>query len=376
MVKIIKFCFISYTLAFLFSCSDSVTESQVDDGTQFPAKGPYEGTYWPTDEWRHCTPEEVGIDSDLLMAAYDFAVIPDLETSAILIIKDGYIIGEAYFDGAAYNSQLQGYSFAKSFTSAVTGIVIDQGLINSVEDFAYNYLPEWNLPNVPELKKKITIKHLLTMTAGISWNRDSTYVDDFEMTAYSNYLNYVLYRDVLYEPGTQWFYSNGEAMLMSGILQKATDMRIDIFANQTLFGKIGIPFIKWSADLAGHTNTAWGIRGMAREYAKLGYLYLKYGKWDNEQIISEFWIRESIKPVSDEINHYGYYWWLPPAFDNYTQYNIPANTYLAVGAYGQRMYIVPEENLLIVRLGQSAGTNEIPWDTMRFLSLVLESIRE
>ena len=127
------FVFLFFISIILIGCSDKSTEPERDSGTQFPAVGVYEGEYWPTEDWRNCAPEEVGMDSALLMKAYDFAAQSDMETYSILIAKDGYIVGEAYFNGISVNSIIQGYSFAKSFTSAVMGIAIAKGYIQRHE---------------------------------------------------------------------------------------------------------------------------------------------------------------------------------------------------------------------------------------------------
>ena len=113
-----------------------------------------------------------------------------------------------------------------------------------------------------------------------------------------------------------------------------------------------------------------------RQYAKLGYLFLNNGKWDNQQIIQDSWIKQSTSPISDEFNHYGFYWWLLPGFDNHDQYDIPDSTYFALGAHGQRMCVVPEKNLVVLRMADDSDTEENAWDTMKFLSLILASITQ
>ena len=368
--------FLYVILILLISCSDNSTEPEKDSGTQFPATGTYEGTYWPTDDWRSCAPEEVGMDSSRLMDAYDFATSSDFTTNSILIAKDGYIVGEAYCNDKTNNSLLQGYSFAKNFTNAVMGITIDKDYIDSIDDFVYEYLPEWNYEKTDSIKKTIRIRHLLTMTGGLDWNYDSLIVDDYIMMNSENYVRFVAMKNIIYTPGTHWNYSNGEAVLLSGVLKNAMNMQVYNFADQYIFKKIGLSQINWSSDASGQTNTAYGIEATTRDYAKLGYLYLNYGKWNDQQIIPENWIKQSTQPISEEFNHYGYYWWLPPGFDNYDEYDIPDSTYFAVGAHGQRLCIVPEKNLVVIRMAEDSVTEENNWDTIKFLSFVLDAIVE
>jgi len=359
----------------IISCSDSGTGAK-DEQLPFPSTGKYEGEYWPTLAWRSCVPSEAGMDSAKLMLAYDYAADPELYTLALVIIKDGYIVGEAYFNGMNENSLLDAYSITKNFTSAVVGIALDKGVIRSLDDFAYEYIPQWDQAYTPAIKKRVKLRHLLTMTGGLDWNRDSSATDDFLMHNYEDYLAYVLSKDVVVEPGTEWFYSNGEAMLWSTILSEAKDMTFETYAYHVLQAKIGIPYIYWRHDSFRNTNTAYGLTGTARDIAKFAYLYLNKGKWDDEQVVPEAWVRESTSPASEEIYFYGYYWWLPRAFASYYEYEIPDSSFFGSGAAGQRLYVVPEKNLVMVRMAAGADTGEHAWDTLKFLSLVLDAINE
>ena len=110
---------------------------------EFYGEGVYSGDYWPTGTWRECSPEEVGVDTAKLLKVYDYCANPDLNTEGLIIIKDGYIIGEAYFGDFRQDSHHASYSVAKSFISATLGIAIDEGFINSEDEYAYIYLPCW-----------------------------------------------------------------------------------------------------------------------------------------------------------------------------------------------------------------------------------------
>lgn len=366
------FC-ILLALSFIFSCSDPASK-KIEDGSQFPALGKYEGEYWPTAGWKRCAPEEVGMNSDKLMRAYEYAADSRLFTEGILIAKDGYIVGEAYFNGFTILSRHDGYSIAKSFTSALIGIAIDRGLIKSVDEKAAAYLPAWQAAHTPEMKKRITLKHLLTMTGGLAWNNDSTKLDDYLIGAQDDYINYVLNIPALYEPGTRWSYSNGEAIFLSGVIEKATGVKASHFAYDHLFKPIGAVGIYWSSDAAGHTITAWGIHATLRDFARFGYLYLNQGMWDSTQVISKNWIQESTQAISDSMNHYAYLWWLPPGFTDYQRWNIPPKTIIALGANTQRLFVVPEKNLVVVRVGYDSEAADSGWNSMEFLSLILQAV--
>ena len=165
-------------------------------------------------------------------------------------------------------------------------------------------------------------------------------------------------------------------MLLSGIIEKSTGMTATQFAQRYLFAPLGLSEAIWLRDPAGHTITAWGVQATAREFAKFGYLYLRKGRWDGQKIVSEHWIQESLKPVSDKITKYGYQWWLLPVFKDYETSNIPPNTFIAWGIYTQQIFVIPEEDIVIVRLGNDANPYDDEWREVEFLKLVLNSLQE
>ena len=344
--------------------------------------GPYEGPYWPTEGWRSCAPEEVGMDSDALRAAYEYAANPNLDTRGIIVIKDGYIVGEAYFSPYEQDDLHPSFSIAKSFTSALVGIAIDQGLIPDVEHEAYHYFPEWQTVDTPTENQLITIEFLLTMTSGLAWLEEDYYSSTSDDDIYrmyqeaSDFIDYVLAKPVIHDPGTEFYYSSGSSILLAGIVEAVSGMRAADYATEHLFGPLGITNISWEADPAGHTIGGWGIDATVRDFAKFGYLYLNRGQWDGEQIVSEEWVTQSTSSPWEGLDYYGYHWWLLPAFGNYESYGIPEDTYFGVGIYVQRLYVVPEENLVVVRMGNDGPGSGENWNTLTFLQLILDAIVE
>jgi CubicO group peptidase (beta-lactamase class C family) len=367
----------------------------------FLGKGLYEGEYWPTQQWKSCRPEDVGMQSSKLIDVYFYLANPAINTEGIVIIKNGHIVGEAYFGNFTINSRHESFSIAKSFLSALVGIALEKGLIKDVEEKIYLYYPQlsrkktfWRRSKggieeiypqsgiypvqvLPGAKKRITIKHLLTMTSGFEWNErdyyeDTSQNDVFKMAAEYDFIQYVLNKPIVYEPGTEWCYSSGDSMLLSGIIEKSANTGAYDFGMEHLFMPIGISGIEWHNDPAGHTIGGWGIQATVREFAKFGYLYLKKGKWEDQQIVPDSWIKESLQPVSPEVNYYGYQWWLLPALSGYAESVIPPKTFLAWGIFTQQIFVIPEEDLVIVRVADDPGSEE--WDEVEFLELVLDSI--
>lgn len=376
MKKILILLLVSIFHFFLVSC-----EKEIDnDKLQFSGEGKYEGEYWPTTEWKSCSPENVGVDSTKLMKVYHYAANSNINTEGIIIIKDGYIIGEAYFNGFSASRRHASYSVAKSVMSSLIGIAIDKGLVNSVDEKIYQYYTQWQIPGISEEKKKISIKHLLNMTAGLEWSEGDYYGENsqddiFRMYQESNnFIEYVLNKPIVNDPGTEWYYSSGESMLLSGIIESVSQKSAFSFGMEHLFEPLGMSGIQWESDPAGHTIGGWGIDATVREYAKIGYLFLQKGWWDGEQIVSQSWIEESLKPVSPEINYYGYQWWLINGYPSYLEAGVPENSFMAAGIYLQRIIVIPEHKIVIVRVGNDISSDDLEWSTSEFIKLVIDTL--
>ena len=373
-------------LSVLFISANAI---DINDRDIFLKKGLYQGKYWPTYGWKSCLPEEVGMDSDLLLRAYDYAANPDVYTRGLVIIRRGYIVGEAYFGNFDLYSRHPSYSVAKSFMSALIGIGIDQRIFESVDEPISHYYPELNqkkgmrvrsyLPgdlSSSGSKRKITIENLLTMTSGLEWNEDdlnNLIANDVVLMALQdNYAQYVLSKPIIHDPGTVWNYSSGDPMLLSGLFNRVLGISAFQFGLEHLFSPIGIPQIIWENDPVGQTIGGWGIEATVREYAKFGYLYSKGGEWEDRQIVPGNWIYQSVQPVSENVNNYGYLWWLRPSLGGYDGSLIPDDTFFARGLFTQEIFVIPSKDLVIVRMADDLTSNE--WNEVDFLTIILESL--
>jgi CubicO group peptidase (beta-lactamase class C family) len=376
--------------------NSSVGDIQSRD--DFIAEGKYRGEYWPTSNWRSCRPEEVGMDSNKLLKVYDYVADPAMFTKGIVIIRDGYIVGESYFDGNNEYSRFESYSMAKSFMSALIGISLDQEILESVDTQIYHFYPELLrkkgirirggilnsghstsgeifIETLPSSEKKyITIRDILQMSSGLEWNEsDNDFFSDVpKMILSDDYIQYVLGKPLTHEPGTYWRYSSGDSMLLSGIIERATGRTAYAFGYDNLFLTIGIPNISWESDPAGHTIGGWGIDATVREFAKFGHLYLNKGWWDGEQVVSEGWVDESVRPISEGVNFYGYQWWLKPDSGGNQGSIVPDDVFYAQGLLNQNIFIIPGEDIVIVRTATDLFSNK--WNRWEFLKLVMESI--
>jgi CubicO group peptidase (beta-lactamase class C family) len=366
--------------ASLCGCGSSVTGIGVE---AFLGNGSYLGAYWPTDGWRTCRPEEVGMDSERLALVYEYVANPNISTEGVVVIKDGYIVGEAYFGDWTVERPHASYSLAKSFTSALVGMAVDRGLIGGVDNEVYTFFPEWQTPETPDVKKRVTVRHLLRMMGGLEWREDDYYgansQDDIPRMyrqGVQDFIQYVLDKPVVAEPGTQWYYSSGESILLSGVLEAATGQTAYQFARQNLFAPLGMSGVSWESDPAGHTITGWGIDATVRDYAKFGYLYLMDGQWGGEQLISASWVEESTSPISDALDHYGSQWWLPYGYASYREVGVTEGTLMAAGMFIQRILVIPDHGIVAVRVGNDVPSDDLEWETREFIRLIQDAVTD
>ena len=366
-MRLIKYIYAVITI-FSFSCSkETVNPNFISEGT-------YDGKYFPTNEWRYCSPEEVGVNTKALSEAHTYISNSNFGTDGYMIIKDGYVVAEDYFNDLTSEIKHSSYSIAKSFTSAIIGIAIDQGYIESVDDKFSDYFGELNNDSTQQWKKELGISHVLTMTSGINWTEEGIFSNDIiQMSRSEDYLEDVMNKPLKNKPGTDWSYNSGESMYLSGLINLLTGKSLLQYAEENLLNPIGINNINWIADSKNHTVAGWGIDATMHDFAKFGYLFLNNGNWDGKQIISEEWIMESTSAFSDDYPFYGYLWWLGEDAFFESTVDLPDDLYMAIGAFGQYLVIVPSKNLIIVRLGQDLYTQN-SWKPEEFIRLVLEAV--
>lgn len=278
------------------------------------------------------------------------------DTTAFLVIKDDFLLYEKYFNGYdAYSTQTS-FSIAKSFVSALVGIAIDEGLIDSVNDPITEYIPE--LKERDERFSQITIKNLLTMSSGIRFVKAFTPWSDDTLTYYATDLRATaLNCEIIDEPGQTFLYNDYNPILLGIILERVTGQSVSQYLEQKIWQPLGMEAPgSWSLDSnqSRFEKMASGINGRAIDFAKFGRLYLNKGNWNGQQVIPSAWVEESTRPdtTSDPAEFYQYLWWI-------TSWETkPGNVhyrYVAVGDHGQYIHIFPEQQLIFVRFGKSNG---------------------
>jgi CubicO group peptidase (beta-lactamase class C family) len=278
-------------------------------------------------------------------------------TTAFLVIHDDRLLYERYFDGYDESSIHTSFSMAKSFASALVGIAIDEGHINSVNEPITNYIPE--LLEKDERFESITIRHLLTMSSGIKYEEGgdlpwSEEADDTK-TYYATDLRKLALENsrIEGEPGEYFEYNNYNPLLIGMILERATGMSVSRYLQQKLWKPMGMEADgSWSLDSTenGFEKMESGVNARARDFARFGMLFAEEGNWEGRQLISRGWVEESTRAdtSTDPSQDYQYFWWVnTPEGESYH--------FSARGNYGQYIYVAPEKDLVIVRLGKEEG---------------------
>ncbi len=232
----------------------------------------------------------------------------ETHSSSVLIIKDGKIIGEYY--AADKNEKIELMSCTKSIVSLAIGKLIDQGKIKSVNQFVYEFYPEWKQGK----KTLVTIKHLLNHTSGMQ-NLSNA---GLEIYPSKDFVKLALAAELSDEPGTKFSYNNKAVNLLAGIVQIASGKRMDIFMRDEFFSPMEIKDFGWTLDAAGNPHALAGLQLSAADFAKFGGLVLNRGKWDGKQIVSEKWIDESLTQSQPFNESGGLLWWRMSSNETYT----------------------------------------------------------
>jgi CubicO group peptidase (beta-lactamase class C family) len=329
------------------------------------------------DGWESSTLSAQGIDVSAIEEMIENVlngVYKDIHS--ITIARNGKLVLAEYFFGTdfmgspvqfdwyVYHTQM---SVTKSFTSALIGIAFDLGLLTDIDTPLRSFFPEYPDIDWSGGKSEITLKHLLTMSAGLDWDEWSySYTDPrnihTQMNDSPDQIKFVLNRPMAYEPGTVFVYNSGLTFVLGEIIRKVSSLPADEFAYQYLFFPMGIEHYYWIVFPNGVIHTGGGLYLHPRDMAKLGQLYLNGGTWNGKRLISQQWIDESIKQhiAMTPAGGYGFKWWLEKHEWNGTI----IDSYSALGWGGQYIYVFPELELVVTFTGGHFYDSADPAHTM------------
>jgi len=294
------------------------------------------------------------------------------KTTAFVVVKDGMLVHESYYNGYSANSISNSFSMAKSIVSLLTGCALKDGFIDSLTVPVGHYFRPFNRSANQSLK----IIHLLTMSSGLNW--DESYSSPFSVTTKAYYGDNIgplmASLSVVDTPGIRFRYLSCNTQILSYVLESATNKDIADYAREKLWIPLGASHTAlWSADReGGDEKTYCCFFATATDFARLGQLILNGGKWNGHRLIDSAYLAKAIKPatwlLSEEgdspLTYYGYHFWLLRYKNN--------DVVLMQGLAGQYIMVVPTQQMVVVRLGKKRcyyKTNNIPCDVYIWLAL-------
>jgi CubicO group peptidase (beta-lactamase class C family) len=315
------------------------------------------------DGWAISTPADVGLDGERFRAAVDWLDrLPNQNLHSLLVARHGALAFEHYRkgtdgDGRHWPPDAQHgvaarhglRSATKSVTGLLAGIALERKHLPGLDARVLDYFPEYADLHTPE-KERITVRHLLTMSAGLDWDENVPITDprhgEMRMWRTADHLRVALEPAVVAAPGVVWNYSGGCSELLGAILRKATGQPLDAFARETLFAPLGIDDVVWLPHADGSPSASGGLHLRSRDLAKIGQLVVARGQWNGRTIVPARWIEASIAPqigAPDRLFFYGYHWWLGRSLIERKELTWAS----AVGFGGQRLYVLPSLDLVV-----------------------------
>lgn len=327
-----------FVLLFLSSCCEGPT-------------GPGTSSF----NWQTSTPEEQGMNSQLLAEAFQQGENRGF-VDCILVIRNGNIVAEKYYNGFRKEIAHNVKSVSKSFLSAVTGIALRDGHLENLNLKMLDFFTEYLYPTIDPRKFNITIRNLLMMRAGMDHERNN-YSQIYNS---SNWLKTTIEFPLLYDPGTTFSYNTFQTHLLSAIITKASGMNTKDFVEKNLLDKMNIELADWEKGPQGYYFGGNSMHFTPRDMARLGYLYMHNGSLNGDQIVPAEWVEESLTNYTNFTGsnwgdlhnvNYGYLWWLGEIKNHEVS--------LAIGYGGQFVINFPGLNLIVV----STAEWHLGWDT-------------
>jgi CubicO group peptidase (beta-lactamase class C family) len=324
----------------------------------------------PGDGWEVSTPAEQGLDPMLVAELYlDAAKLETLY--GLLVVKNGYLIAEGYFNEGSIEQLSKRASVTKSYISAMVGIALDQGRLKSVDQKMIDFFPELEEQITDPRKKQITIRDMLQMRAGYPWEEtDPKYWDAVWS---GEYLSLIEKFPLTCDPGTQFQYSNLTSHWLGIIVARACGKDLKSFGNEYLFSPLDVEVGDWNRDVDGYYIGGGDIQFTARDMARFGLLYLNGGQYEGNRIISANWVGESLRSYSNDINTtgvksgrlgrylnhigYGYQWWSASVGEHHIDF--------AWGHGGQLIVLLADLDMIIVVTADPFYGKDLHWQAWK-----------
>ena len=296
----------------------------------------------------------------------------EFRTVAYVVIHKDTIIAEKYYRGYSSDSSSNSFSMAKTFVSAMMAKAVELGYINSLNDKVVDYIPELK----GEFANDVRVIDLASMTSGLDWDEGTS--DPFSPVAKQYFVSDVeelmLNQPIIEKPGEKNHYSSGNTQLLSILIERASGIKIDNFFENEIWSKINPDNdAYWQVDSAnkGTIKSFCCFHSNARDFSRLGKLYLNYGNWNGNQIIDSTFVKSSMEPFLDSYDAYGIGLWLKK--------HKGLNVSLMSGHQGQYVIMIPEKELIITRLGErdiDLGGPGVSGDVLTYIDEALKLIED
>lgn len=283
--------------------------------------------------------------------------LEETKTSGLLIISDDKIAFEEYYLGSDETTRFSSNSLCKSFVSALVGLAIEDGFIDSVDDSVAKYIPEFENTEI----EKVTIKNCLHMASGINFDEvaDMNKISVPSMFG-KNKMKSIAALGLEHEPGTNRTYSSINTDILGEVVANATGRTLSEYMSEKIWSEIGVEQDAYWTLSGGKELANGGLHIALRDYARFARLYMDHGAFEGKQILPEQWIEDSIatneaylkaphdgKPY-EELG-YGYQWWIPEGNEH---------EFTGIGVFGQWMYCNPTKKIIVVKTGADSGFEE------------------
>jgi CubicO group peptidase (beta-lactamase class C family) len=364
--------------------NDSFSASSVPGEERSVAPKDGAGALRSRETWEVVAPTEAGFDA---VALEQIAARAEAAGSnCLVIVRDGRLAGEWYFNGADETTAQNIYSVSKSIASTLIGIAQDDGDL-AIGDRASTWIPAWQ--GTPS--EMVTVRNLLSNNSGREW---SAAIDYIQLLRAPDRTAFAIGLTQSEPPGTVWAYNNSAIQTLQPILQRATRQDVVTFAKERLFEPLGMNHTTMATDPAGNAQMFQGVRSTCRDLARFGQLMLNQGRWGEAQIVSSEWVEAATgRPSTDLVANYGHLWWLnregilaSPAAATSLQdaesgarsgrivLTSPDSMYWALGFGNQIVQIDPNSNTVVIRLGTAGQSQGLTFGAADAARVVTEAV--
>jgi CubicO group peptidase (beta-lactamase class C family) len=278
------------------------------------------------------------------------------KVDSMVVARHGRLVAEGYFNGFSRDSLHDLRSTGKSFTSALAGIAVDQGLFG-VDDPISQHLPQFDRhDNMSQRKQAIQVYHLLNMNSGLECNDwdSSSRGNEERMYDKRDWVSFILDLPMAYDPGQATQYCTGGVVVLGYIISQKSSMALDAYANTYLFGPLGIRDVDWRRSPDGAATGGGGLGLRPRDAAKLGQLYLNGGTWNGTRVVPAAWVQASQQRLySLGGDRYGYLWWKR----SFARASGNVDCFFTSGNGGNYIFVIPSLDLVVVFTGSNYNSS-------------------